>query len=86
MEYRTRVHIADEPKDLQQKCWRCGAMLTDMRNTAFLDGGGPSFWKSFAFVGASEFADGTKCNPTGYVMMDRDASEPDEISCAVIAS
>mgnify|MGYP001594442934 CR=1 FL=1 len=80
-DYRTRVHIADEPKELQQRCWRCGEILTDMRNSASMDGRAPLFWQSFCFVGVSEMADGRKCNPTGYVMMDRDASEADEIAC-----
>jgi hypothetical protein len=79
--YQTRVHIAGEPVGLVQQCRRCGATLIDYRNAAGIGQWSPSWWAAGAFVGVTECADGSRLNPTGYIVLVQDASAIDEIRC-----
>ncbi len=81
-EFRTRVHIADAPIGLLQKCFRCSAALINGENCASSDGRGMSFWPVGQFVGIAERADGRKTNPVMSMTMDHDATEADEVACA----
>jgi hypothetical protein len=93
-EFQTRVHVAGQPTGRIQKCARCGVTLIDYRNCAgmgewlidYRNSAGirewsPSWWETGAFIGVTEMADGSKCNPTGYAVLQQDASAIDEIRC-----
>ncbi len=82
IEFRTRVHIADVPVGLVQKCFRCSEVLINGENCASSDGHGMSFWAVGSFLGVVERADGRKTNPIMSMSMDHDATEADEVSCA----
>ena len=81
MSYRTKVHIAAPAEGLIQRCFRCDAVLTDMRNTAMEGEWKPLWWQPGAFIGRSEHSDGTPTNPTSTFVMDHDATEADELAC-----
>jgi hypothetical protein len=80
-EFQTRVHVAAEPFGPIQQCARCGVTLIDYRNSAGIGEWSPSWWETGAFIGVTEMADGSKCNPTGYAVLQQDASAIDEIRC-----
>ena len=84
MDFQTRVHVAMEPVGMIQQCARCGVVLSDYRNAASTGEWSPSWWPTGAFIGVTEMEDGSKCNPTGYLVLDRDASAIDEIQCNVV--
>ena len=75
MDFVTVVHIAGEPEEKRQLCSRCYAVLIDARNAMVVGGGSIAIWKPGAFVGE------IKGNPTGYFLMDRDATKDDELAC-----
>jgi len=83
-EFQTRVHVAAEPMGSIQQCERCGVTLIDYRNSASIASIGewsPSWWATGAFIGVTEMADGSPCNPSGSVVLAQDASAIDEIRC-----
>ena len=79
--YRTRVHVASPPEGLVQKCFRCGAVLTDLTNASMAGEWSPAFWEAGRFIGVSERIDGRPMCPISFYLMDHDATESDEVAC-----
>jgi hypothetical protein len=59
-------------------------VLIDYRNAGGIGEWEPSWWQTCAFIGVTERADGSKSNPTGSMILDRDACEIDEIRCVEV--
>jgi hypothetical protein len=80
--FRTRIHVAADPIGPNQLCSRCGETLIDYLNSAGVGPvWSPSWWRTGAFIGVTEMADGRKTNPVCTILMDRDAREIDELRC-----
>jgi len=85
--FRTRVHIADQPKGGQQKCFRCDTVLAETRSAWHSPAGQQApaspFWPVGKYIGILERTDGDPTNPVSLFVMDHDAEGADEIHCGM---
>jgi len=72
----TVVHIADEPEPQIQRCSRCGYVLIDVRGAMAPVGQlSVGCWGPGSFVGVIEG------NPRQSLILNEDATGPDQIPC-----